>query len=200
MQLFIPPAYRYNLFWLSLWLKHRSLHIMPKYILLQFQCVTTCFIHHIKLTNLSLQIPFKTSFLQTSISVFHDCKATSVDSGVFFGGWREVVRREVPWTTLYLNTVRQQKKDVITYSGIKYRHVFKKYPPTTIPNLLLKLQAFKFKALMMKKLMWPTYQTWQLVGSDRMQELVPSYTSGNFLKLWLFLIYHLLMSDATQVV
>lgn len=56
----------------------------PEHILLQFQLITTCFIHDgcRNLTKFSLQIPFKKSFLQTKTSVFPDWKATL--EGVFF--------------------------------------------------------------------------------------------------------------------
>lgn len=59
----------------------------PEHILLQFQLITTCFIHDGcgNLTKLSLQIPFKKSFLQTKTSVFPDWKAT-LASGFFFLG------------------------------------------------------------------------------------------------------------------
>lgn len=60
----------------------------PEHILLQFQLITTCFIHDGcgNLTKLSLQIPFKKSFLQTKTSVFPDWKATLASGFFFFWG------------------------------------------------------------------------------------------------------------------
>lgn len=95
-------------------------NVSPEHILLQFQLITTCFIHDgcRNLTKFSLQIPFKKSFLQTKTSVFPDWKAT-LEGVFFFSG-------EAPQTTLYPSTVWQQKKDLLSYSGIKYSHALKK--------------------------------------------------------------------------
>lgn len=116
----------------------------PEHILLQFQLITTCFIHDGcgNLTKLSLQIPFKKSFLQTKTSVFPDWKAT-LASGFFFSG-------EVPQTTLYPSTVWQQKKDLLSYSGIKYSHAFKKTNTNKQPTLTSQILLAKIKLLSSK--------------------------------------------------
>lgn len=159
----------------------------PESILLQFQLITISFIDDGcgNLTKLSLQIPFKKYFLQTKTSIFSGWKTTLAGVCVFF------FPGEVPQTTLYSCTVWQQKKDLLPYSRIKYSHALKKQtntkttkqPTLNYSNFTDKDQAFKFKASMMKKLTWPTYQVWQLAGSDRTSELPPVIPAGNFLKL-----------------
>lgn len=152
----------------------------PEHTLLQFQLITACFIHRGcgKLTKLSLQMPFMKYFLQTKTSVFPDWKATL--AGVVLG--------EVPQTTLYPSTVWQQKKDLLSYSGIKYSHAFFKNnqpnnPPSTSQISLAKIKLSSSKHQWWKNWHDPPTKCDSSQAVTGCWSCLPVTPAGNFFKL-----------------
>lgn len=164
----------------------------PEHILLQFHLITACFIHDGcgKLTKLSWQIPFKKYFIQTKTWVFPDWKATL----------EAIVLGAVLQTTLYPSTVWQQKKDLLSYSEIKYSHAFflkknkqSNNPPSTSQILLAKIKLSSSKHQWWKNWRDPPTKCDSSQAVTGCWKCLPVIPAGNFFKL----LYHLLMSDET---